>query len=107
MAQRRTAPTKYPCGAILTHGGIMIDWNKRERSKRMTKTTTETAECTFETKEHADGTPWIFVNIHKPGLPTIADAFIGFSLSKGVTLREADDLAKVLRNKIDGISITK
>jgi hypothetical protein len=73
----------------------------------MTKTTTERTGCFFETKDGDDGTFWITVSFDKPGLPTIGNGFIGFEFRKKMTVKEADDFSRLLRDTLGEISITR
>jgi hypothetical protein len=109
MVYRRRISRKDKLGVFVTHDGKMINWNKiQKRGKEMSQAVTENADCTFETKDYSDGTFWIYTNIEKPGLPTIGKgSFIGFHFRKKMTMKEADDFARLLREKIGGVSLTK
>jgi hypothetical protein len=62
---------------------------------------TEREECTFVVKESGDGIPYV---VAEPTMPS--GRLIGFDLTLGATLDDADKVAKFMRAHIRGLSIT-
>ena len=72
----------------------------------MTEGHTDVTDCLFEVKDRSDGTFWIMVNPYKPGLPILENGFIGFEFREKMTMKEADDFARLLHEKIKSVSYT-
>ncbi len=73
----------------------------------MTKAKTDHADFVFAVKEHADGTPWIMCEPRGSGLPGIGDGFLGLTLREGIGIREAEEIAEYLNNRVEGLSHTQ
>jgi hypothetical protein len=70
---------------------------------------TEYARFVFAVKEFGDEdhTPWIMCEPYDGGLKTLGDGFLGFRLREGTDIKQAEEIAKYLNDRIDAISFTK
>jgi hypothetical protein len=73
----------------------------------MTQAKTEHAVSYFRACEGADGTPWIICEPQgDTKIAALSEGFIGFELRPGMSLREAEKLAELLRGEITNVSVT-
>jgi hypothetical protein len=68
---------------------------------------TERAEFVFTVKESGDGTPWIMCEPYDGGLKSLGDGFLGLRLREGADIKQAEEIARYLNDRIDAISFTK
>lgn len=72
-----------------------------------TNAKTDHAPCTFTLKEYGDGTPWVMVEFHEPGIPAVGDGFLGLTFREGITFERAQEIARELRDNFQGMSHTR
>ena len=72
----------------------------------MVQSNTDRARYVFAVKEFGDGTPWIVLERSGKGLAVLGDGFMGFELKEGISLKDAEKLAELLRDGIATVSYT-
>ncbi|HKW34444.1 MAG TPA: hypothetical protein VJN92_15645 [Candidatus Acidoferrum sp.] len=72
----------------------------------MDKASTWRSKSYFRAVEGSDGTPWIICEPQGPKIPALSDGFIGFDLTQGTSLKEAEALADMLRRMVTDVSVT-
>jgi hypothetical protein len=60
----------------------------------------ERAECRFTVGENEDGKLYIICEFVHDSLQILGRGSLGFDLRKGITLRQAEDIAKALNDNI-------
>jgi hypothetical protein len=68
--------------------------------------TTERADCSFSTKEHRDGEPFIMFDVSGTELKAIGNGFLSLELRGGVSLEQAKELVQRLNDLVEQISHT-
>lgn len=73
------------------------------------RATTDSTRATFTIKEGPQDEPWIVVEPHERGLPTLkfGDAFLGLVPRETSSFEEIRDLAHRLHDLLEGVSYTK
>jgi hypothetical protein len=70
--------------------------------------TTERGEYVFRCKEYPDNTPWIILELMRgPGLDILSGGLLGFDLAEGTTLDEAQELVKILNERVTTTAYTR
>ncbi len=72
----------------------------------MSDAKTDRADYLFKVSEFADGTPWISWEPRRGNLPLLENSVMGFGLTPGTTLREAEEFARYLNSRIQFVSCT-
>jgi hypothetical protein len=72
----------------------------------MTEARTERGGFRFRVKELADGTPWIMAEPLRNEVLFLKNAFVGFDLTPGTTLSQAERIAEFMNEHIDTMSMT-
>jgi hypothetical protein len=72
----------------------------------MVQSKTDRARYVFSVKEFGDGTPWIVLERSGKGLAVLGDGLMGFELKEGISLKEAEKFAQLLRDGIATVSYT-
>ncbi|MGB7926394.1 MAG: hypothetical protein WCF57_24345 [Pyrinomonadaceae bacterium] len=67
---------------------------------------TDVSPCTFTVKEFGDGTPWIMVELYKPGIPALENGHIGLRFRPGIMMTQAEEMARTLSDSFESISHT-
>ena len=67
---------------------------------------TERQRYVFRVCEYVDGTPWIMTDPWDGSLSILQDGFLGFDLTKGTTLAEAEQIADRLNDVMENIVYT-
>jgi hypothetical protein len=81
-------------------------WLRGLRGKSMTESKTERARYTFVVKAFPGGPPWIVLERSGKSLDVLGDGLLGFDLTAGTTLKEAEELAALLRHAVIQVSYT-
>jgi hypothetical protein len=69
---------------------------------------TDRSKYHYEVKEYADGQPWIMGEpLEGPDLPIPGQWFLGFDLTEGTTLEQAEEVAAFMNRHLTAISLTQ
>lgn len=73
------------------------------------RTETEYAQFLFAVKEFGDEdhTPWIMCEPRNGGFKTLGNSFLGFRLREGTDIKQAEEIARYLNDRIDAIGLTR
>lgn len=67
---------------------------------------TDIVDIRFTVKEGPEGTPWIMLEPLGKGAPLLTESTIGFNLSPGTSIQEAQDLCKTFESRVKSLSHT-
>jgi hypothetical protein len=67
---------------------------------------TDRADYKFTVKEYGDGTPWLMLEPMTGDLPVLGGGHLGLDLESGVTIQDAQEVARFLNERVRAVHFT-